>query len=214
MFLGAQKGYPPWARSPPQIKRHTPQLVNPTWPRKWLSCFCTWPATYRLPHVSSSTSQACACAFGWWLLCWCCLCWAIVFSYLPFPVNPAHPNQRRKGYAPAMPHETEDAKHGDQGEGLDAPCGMLLWLMLPACSSCTSSGLLGLSPAGPKPHFCTSCLCGHGGHQAWASSLSWLFHHHPHLHHHAPSHEPSHLRCSSRHPSDVHAWTRPAQALP
>ena len=34
MFLGAQKGYPPWARSPPQIKRRTPQVVNPTRPRR------------------------------------------------------------------------------------------------------------------------------------------------------------------------------------
>ena len=32
--FGAQKGYPPWARSPPQIKRRTPQLVNPTQPRR------------------------------------------------------------------------------------------------------------------------------------------------------------------------------------
>ena len=29
--------YPPWARSPPQIKRRTPQLVNPTQPRRVLS---------------------------------------------------------------------------------------------------------------------------------------------------------------------------------
>ena len=48
MFLGAQEGYPPWARSPPQIKRRTPQLVNPTQPRRFFStifflmckCFC------------------------------------------------------------------------------------------------------------------------------------------------------------------------------
>ena len=46
MFLGAQKGYPPWARSPPQIKRRTPQLVNPTQPRRvffhraFLMCKC------------------------------------------------------------------------------------------------------------------------------------------------------------------------------
>ena len=32
--FGAQKGYPPWAQSPPQIKRRTPQLVNPTQPRR------------------------------------------------------------------------------------------------------------------------------------------------------------------------------------
>ena len=42
----AQKGYPPWARSPPQIKRRTPQLVNPTQPRRvffhraFLMCKC------------------------------------------------------------------------------------------------------------------------------------------------------------------------------
>ena len=46
MILGAQKGYPPWARSPPQIKRRTPQLVNPTQPRTilfhhaFLTCNC------------------------------------------------------------------------------------------------------------------------------------------------------------------------------
>ena len=44
--FGAQKGYPPWARSPPQIKRRTPQLVNPTQPRRvffhhsFLMCKC------------------------------------------------------------------------------------------------------------------------------------------------------------------------------
>ena len=37
MILGAQKGCPPWARSPPQIKRRTPQLVNPTQPRRVFS---------------------------------------------------------------------------------------------------------------------------------------------------------------------------------
>ena len=48
MILGAHKGYPPWARSPPQIKRRTPQLVNPTLPRRFFfhhaflmcNCFC------------------------------------------------------------------------------------------------------------------------------------------------------------------------------
>ena len=48
LFLGAQKGYPPWARSTPQIKRRTPQLVNPTQPRRvffhhsflMCNCFC------------------------------------------------------------------------------------------------------------------------------------------------------------------------------
>ena len=44
--FGAQKGYPPWARSPPQIKRRTPQLVNPTQPGRvfshhaFLMCKC------------------------------------------------------------------------------------------------------------------------------------------------------------------------------
>ena len=34
LFSGAQKGYPPWAVSPPQIKgRPPPQLVNPSQPR-------------------------------------------------------------------------------------------------------------------------------------------------------------------------------------
>ena len=46
MILEAQKGYPPWARSPPQIKRRTPQLVNPTQARRvfshhsFLMCKC------------------------------------------------------------------------------------------------------------------------------------------------------------------------------
>ena len=35
--FGPQKGYPPWAWSPPQIKRRTPQLVNPTQPRRFFS---------------------------------------------------------------------------------------------------------------------------------------------------------------------------------
>ena len=35
LFLGAQKGYPPWVVSPPQIKGRPPQLVNPSQPR-WI----------------------------------------------------------------------------------------------------------------------------------------------------------------------------------
>ena len=71
LFLGAQKGYPPWEVSPPQIKGHPPQLVNPSQPREvflyacfrlqsikqWISS--TTIAT--LPDLSSSTSQICFC---------------------------------------------------------------------------------------------------------------------------------------------------------
>ena len=64
----AQKGYPPWARSSPQIKRRTPQLVNPTHPRRVffppffshlqvLLFFCNSYINIALPDVSSFTSQ-------------------------------------------------------------------------------------------------------------------------------------------------------------
>ena len=66
--FGAQKGYPPWARSPPQIKRRTPQLVNPTQPGRVffppffshlqvLLFFCNSYINIALPDVSSFTSQ-------------------------------------------------------------------------------------------------------------------------------------------------------------
>ena len=70
----AQKGYPPWAQSPPQIKRRTPQLVNPTQPRRFFSpcfshvelllCFCNSYINIALPDVSPSTSQGCV-----WSIC-------------------------------------------------------------------------------------------------------------------------------------------------
>ena len=72
LFLGAQKGYPPWAVSPPQIKGRPPQLVIPSQPR-WLfymrASGCNQLSNElvqqlhisTLPDLSSSTSQICFC---------------------------------------------------------------------------------------------------------------------------------------------------------
>ena len=67
LFLGAQKGYPPWAVSPPQIKGRPPQLVKPSQPRWFFLYACfrlqsikQWidsTTTSTLPDLSSSTSQ-------------------------------------------------------------------------------------------------------------------------------------------------------------
>ena len=257
--LGAQKGYPPWARSPPQIKKTPPPISKPHLASKMAFlflrmtchislascllihlpslCLCIWLMASMLMLLvlghclllfafscKSSSSQSkkkglCSCNASW---DWGCKAWWSGGRFGSFAScsciahacvhAPLHADIRKcasllgcschRSQSPIQKnHQMAPFSHAhDRGTRykwqllshssplpawcvpyacalrvLPCPYGMLLWLMLPACSSCTSSGLLGLSPAWPKPHFWTWCLCGHGGHQAWASSLSWLF---------------------------------------
>ena len=64
LFLGAQKGYPPWVVSPPQIKRRSPQLVNPHW-HLWCSIL--------LECSHQHTSLFCAHTHTSDGICWCSL---------------------------------------------------------------------------------------------------------------------------------------------